>query len=119
VLAAAGQAAVLLAVGCFVIVEAVRRLLEPPEVASTAMIVFGLVGLVGNSASILLLVRTRTDSLNMRAAFLEVVNDAIGSVAVLVAALVIAVSGWQRADPIASLIIGALILPRTWRLLRE
>jgi cobalt-zinc-cadmium efflux system protein len=119
VLAAAAQAAVLLAVGCFVIVEAVRRLVEPPDVASTAMIVFGLIGLVGNSASILLLLRSRSHNLNMRAAFLEVVNDAIGSVAVLLAAATIAISGWQRADSVASLIIGCLILPRTWQLLRE
>jgi cobalt-zinc-cadmium efflux system protein len=119
VLAAAGQAAVLLAVGCFVIVEAIRRLVDPPEVASTAMIVFGLVGLIGNSASILLLVRTRTHDMNMRAAFLEVVNDALGSVAVLLAAVTIAITGWQQADAVASLIIGCLILPRTWRLLSE
>ena len=119
VLAAAGQAAVLLAVGCFVIVEAVRRLVDPPEVASTAMIVFGLAGLAGNSVSVALLVRARTHDMNMRAAFLEVVNDAIGSVAVLLAAATIAISGWQRVDPVASMVIGFLILPRTWRLLRE
>jgi cobalt-zinc-cadmium efflux system protein len=100
-------------------VEAVRRLVEPPEVASTAMIVFGLVGLAGNSVSIVLLVRTRKHDMNMRAAFLEVVNDAVGSVAVLLAAATIAISGWQRADSVASLVIGVLILPRTWRLLRE
>jgi cobalt-zinc-cadmium efflux system protein len=119
VLAAAGQAAVLLAVGCFVIVEAVRRLVEPPEVASTAMIVFGLVGLAGNGVSIALLVSSRKHDMNMRAAFLEVVNDAVGSIAVLLAAATIAISGWQRADSVASLAIGVLILPRTWRLLRE
>jgi cobalt-zinc-cadmium efflux system protein len=83
------------------------------------MIVFGLVGLVGNTVSVALLVRARTHDMNMRAAFLEVVNDAIGSVAVLLAAATIALSGWQRADPVASLVIGFLILPRTWRLLRE
>lgn len=119
VLAAAAQAAVLLAVGCFVVVESVRRLLEPPEVASTAMAVFGLVGLAGNAAAIAVLARARHDDLNLRAAFLEVVNDALGSVAVLLAAAAIAVTGWQRADALASLLIGGLILPRTWRLLRE
>lgn len=119
VLAAAAQAAVLLAVGIFVLVEAVRRLLEPPEVASTAMLVFGVVGLVANSAAIAVLARTRGASMNLRAAFLEVVNDALGSAAVLVAAASIAWFGWQRADAVASLVIGALILPRTWRLLRE
>jgi len=119
VLAAAAQAAVLLAVGGFVLVEGFRRLLDPPEVASTAMVVFGVVGLAGNAVGIAMLASTRGSNLNMRAAFLEVVNDALGSVAVLVAALVIALTGWDRADAVASLLIGVLIVPRTWRLLRE
>jgi cobalt-zinc-cadmium efflux system protein len=119
VLAAAAQAAVLLAVGVFVLVEGVQRLLDPPEVASTAMLVFGFVGLVGNMVAIAVLASDRGTNLNMRAAFLEVVNDALGSAAVLVAAGCIALFGWQRADAVASLLIGALILPRTWRLLRE
>ncbi len=119
VLAAAAQAAVLLAVGVFVLVEGVRRLLEPPQVGSTAMLVFGLVGLAGNSVSILLLAKLAGDTLNTRAAFLEVVNDALGSAAVLVAALVIAATGRLRADAGASILIGVLILPRTWNLLRE
>lgn len=119
VLAAAAQAAVLLAVGVFVLVEAVQRLVDPPEVASTAMLVFGAVGLVANGAGIAVLASARAESMNMRAAFLEVVNDALGSAAVLLAAASIAWFGWQRADGVASLVIGALILPRTWRLLRE
>jgi cobalt-zinc-cadmium efflux system protein len=119
VLAAATQAAVLLAVGGYVMFEAVRRLLEPPEVASTAMILFGAIGLAGNAVAILVLAGARHQNLNMRAAFLEVVNDALGSAAVLIAAVTIALTGWQRADAVASLLIGALILPRTWRLLRE
>lgn len=119
VLAAATQAAVLLAVGAYVIIEGVRRLVEPPGVASGAMIVFGSVGLVGNVVSIGVLARTRGANLNMRAAFLEVVNDALGSVAVLVAALVISTTGWLRADALASLLIGVLIIPRTIGLLRD
>ena len=119
VLAAAGQAALLLAVGGFVIVESVRRLIDPPEVTSGAMLVFGIVGLVGNLAAIAVLAGARTANLNMRAAFLEVVNDALGSVAVLVAALLIATQGWLRADAVASLLIGVLIIPRTVNLLRE
>lgn len=119
VLAAALQAAVLLAVGVFVLVEGVRRLLDPPVVASGAMVVFGAVGLLGNAASMLVLTGGRRRNLNMRAAFLEVVNDALGSVAVLLAATVIATTGWLRADAVVSLVIGALILPRTLRLLRE
>lgn len=119
VLAAAGQAAVLLAVGGFVLVEGIRRLFDPPEVASSAMLIFGGVGLAGNMIGIAVLAGSRSENLNMRAAFLEVVNDALGSVAVLVAAAVIAVTGWSRADALASLLIGALIIPRTLKLLRE
>ncbi len=119
VLAAAAQAAVLLGVGVFVLVEAVRRLVEPPEVASTAMIIFGLVGLFGNAVSIVLLAGAQGSNMNTRAAFLEVVNDALGAFAVLIAAVVIATTGWLRADAVASLLIGVLILPRTWKLLRE
>jgi cobalt-zinc-cadmium efflux system protein len=119
VLAAALQAAVLLGVGVFVLVEGVRRMFEPAEVAATPMLVFGAVGLAGNAVAILLLSRVRSANLNTRAAFLEVVNDALGSAAVLLAAVVIAVTGWYRVDALASLLIGALILPRTWRLLRD
>ena len=119
VLGAAAQAALLLAVGVYVLVEGVRRLFEPPDVASTAMVVFGVVGLVGNLVGLAVLASGRGDDLTMRAAFLEVVNDALGSVAVLVAAAVIATTGWLRADAVASLVIGLLILPRTVRLLAE
>jgi cobalt-zinc-cadmium efflux system protein len=115
VLAAAAQAAVLLAVGVYVLVEGVRRLVEPPAVGSAAMAVFGAVGLAGNAVSILLLTRVQGGNLNTRAALLEVINDALGSVAVLAAAAVIAWTGWTRADALASLLIGVMILPRTWR----
>jgi cobalt-zinc-cadmium efflux system protein len=111
VLAAAAQAAVLLAVGGFVLAEAIRRLIEPSPVASGVMIVFGVVGLAGNAVSIVLLTRVSGGNLNTRAARLEVINDALGSVAVLAAAAVIAITEWDRADAVASLLIGALILP--------
>jgi cobalt-zinc-cadmium efflux system protein len=119
ILGAAAQAALLLAVGVYVLVEGVQRLFSPPEVASTAMVVFGLVGLVGNAIGLVVLAGGRSADMNMRAAFLEVANDALGSVAVLVAAVVIATTGWLRADAVASLLIGVLIVPRTIRLLRE
>jgi cobalt-zinc-cadmium efflux system protein len=119
VLAAAAQAAILLAVGVYVLVEGIRRLIEPPEVATGAMIVFGVIGLIGNIVAIAVLASSRGESLNTRAAFLEVVNDTLGSVAVLAAAATIALTGWLRADAVASLLIGILIIPRTVRLLRE
>lgn len=119
ILGAAAQAALLFAVGTFVLVEGVRRLLEPPAVASGAMVVFGVVGLVGNAIGLVILAGARGANLDVRAAFLEVVNDALGSVAVLVAAGLIAAFGWYRADAVASILIGVLIVPRTIRLLRE
>jgi cobalt-zinc-cadmium efflux system protein len=119
VLAAAAQAAVLLAVGGFVLVEGVRRLLEPPAVTSGTMIWFGAVGLVGNAVGLLVLAGSRDHNLNLRAAFLEVLNDALGSAAVVGAGIAIMVTGWSRLDAVASLLIGALIVPRTIRLLRD
>jgi cobalt-zinc-cadmium efflux system protein len=119
VLAATVQAAILLAVGIFVFVEGIRRLIDPPPIASGALIVFGIVGLLGNVASIMILAGARNSNFNLRAAFLEVVNDALGSVAVIVAAIVIALTGWTRADAIVAMLIGVLILPRTFTLLRE
>lgn len=119
VLAAALQATILAAVAIYVIIEGVRRLLDPPEVGSGTMIVFGTVGLVGNLIAIALLTRSRDANLNLRAAFLEVVNDALGSVAVIVAAIVIATTGWLRADALVSLLVGVLILPRAVLILRD
>ena len=119
VLAAAAQAAVLLAVGGFVLAEAIRRLITPPPVTPGVMVVFGVIALVGNAISVLVLARLQGGNLNTRAALLEVANDALGAGAVLAAALVIAVTGWTRADPVASLVIGVLIIPRTIKLLRE
>lgn len=119
VLGATAQAAVLLAVGIFVVVEAVQRLINPPEIAGGQLVVFGVIGLLGNVASIVILAGHRGTNLNMRAAFLEVVNDALGSVAVIVAAIVITLTGFQLADAIAAILIGALIVPRAVLLLRD
>lgn len=119
VLAAAAQAAVLLAVGAYILIQAVRRLISAPDVSSAEMALFAIAALVGSCVSIGVLAGSRTHDMNMRAAFLEVVSDALGSVAVLVAAAVVALTGWTRADAVASLLIGALIVPRTWTLLRE
>lgn len=119
VLAATAQAAVLLAVGLVVLVEGVQRLFNPAEIASNEMIVFGALGLLGNIISMFVLLGGRKKNFNMRAAFLEVVNDALGSVAVIVAAVIISLTGWMQADAIVAMLIGALILPRTVKLLLE
>lgn len=119
VLAAAAQAAILLAVGVYAVVEGVRRLVAPPEVPASGLLVFGVIGLLANIVAIVVLAGGRGTNLNLRAAYLEVVNDALGSVGVIVAAIVIATTGWARADAVAGIVISALIVPRTVMLLRE
>ncbi|MFE3520845.1 cation diffusion facilitator family transporter [Streptomyces sp. NPDC059161] len=119
ILAALANCLLLLGVGGYVLFEAVSRLLEPADTAGGTAVVFGLIGLVANSVSLSLLMKGQQDSLNVRGAFLEVLSDALGSAAVVVAGLVIMATGWQAADPIASLVIGLMIVPRTVKLLRE
>ena len=119
IIAAAFQAALLLVVGTFVIVEGIRRFFEPPEIAGPAMLWFGVIGLAGNAIGLIVLASGRNHNFNMKAAFLEVLNDALGSVAVITAAIIIAVTGWVQADAIVSLLIGVLIIPRTLKLLRD
>jgi cobalt-zinc-cadmium efflux system protein len=119
ILAAVGNALLLFGVSAFVLYEAWRRLTEPPEVASGLMLVVALIGLGANGVSLYLLRHAQEHSLNMRGAYLEVLGDLAGSLAVIVDALVIALTGWKQADAIASAVIGVLILPRTWALLRE
>lgn len=119
ILAAVINAVLLFGVGGFILLEAIRRLAEPPVVASGLMTVVALVGLAGNAGSLWLLRHAQTSSLNARGAYLEVLSDFAGSGAVLVAAAVIAVTGLTVVDAIASAVIGLLILPRTWRLLRD
>jgi cobalt-zinc-cadmium efflux system protein len=119
VLAATAQAAILLAVGIYALVEGIQRLAAPPEIASGGLLIFDIVGLAGNIAAMLVLASGRSANLNLRAAFLEVVNDALGSVAVIISAIVIATTGWTRADAVAGMLISLLIVPRTVILLRE
>jgi cobalt-zinc-cadmium efflux system protein len=119
VIAALGQAALLLVVGTYAAVEGVRRLFEPPEVAAGEMLVFGIIGLVANIVAITILSSSRGANFNMRAAFLEVINDALGSLGVIVAAIVIATTGFQQADAVAGLLIAALIVPRAIALMRD
>jgi len=119
VLAAVGNGLLLLAVGVYVVVEAVRRVGDPPDIHSGLMLAIGAVGLLVNLGSVALLRSGQREALNTRGAYLEVVADALGSVAVLAAGAVIATTGWTGADLVASLLIGTLVLPRAWSLLRE
>lgn len=119
ILAALANCLLLLGVGGYVLYEAIERFITPAETEGGLTIVFGVVGLVANMISLSLLMRGQKDSLNVRGAFLEVMADALGSLAVIVAAVLILTTGWQAADPIASLVIGLMIVPRTVKLLRE
>ncbi|WP_329302861.1 cation diffusion facilitator family transporter [Streptomyces sp. NBC_00659] len=119
ILAALANCLLLLVVGGYVLVEAVQRFITPADTHGGLTIAFGVFGLVANTVSLTLLMRGQKDSLNVRGAFLEVAADALGSVAVIVAAVVIMTTGWQAADPIASIAIALMIVPRTWKLLQE
>ena len=119
VIGAALQAGMLAVVGVFVAFKAVHNLVAPPQVEASGMLVMGVIGLTANVVALLVLSGGHGDSLNMRAAFLEVLNDALGSVGVIIAAAVVARTGWTRADAVASLVIAVLILPRAVVLLRS
>ncbi len=119
VLAAAANAALLLAVTGWVLVEAVRRLDEPADVQTGLMIVVALGGTAANALSLWVLSGADTSSLNVRGAYLEVLADLLGSGAVVVAALVIRYTGFDRADAVVAILIALAVLPRTAKLLRE
>jgi len=119
ILAALLNCLLLLGVGGYILVESLERLRHPTEVPGGTTVLFGVIGLALNGLSLALLMRGQRESLNVRGAFLEVAADALGSLAVIVSALVIVVTGWRQADPIASLLIAVLIVPRTVKLARE
>jgi len=119
ILAAVINALLLFGVAGFVLVEAVKRLNAPPEVSTGVMLAVAVAGFLANAGSLLVLRGGQQQSLNVRGAYLEVLGDLLGSAAVIVAAVVIQVIGFTKADAIASAAIGLMILPRTWALLRE
>jgi cobalt-zinc-cadmium efflux system protein len=119
ILAAAINAVLLFGVAAFILFEAWRRLADPPVVASGLMLLVAILGLAANGVSLWILREAQANSLNMRGAYLEVMGDLAGSVAVIVAAVIIATTGWLAADALASAGIALLILPRAWGLLRE
>lgn len=109
------------ALAIWVGVEGIRRLIEPgeAEVSGTLMLIVAAVGAVANGVSMWLLSRAQRGSINVRGAYLEVMGDLIGSVGVIVAAIIIVTTGFMPADAIASLFIAVMIVPRAFMLLRE
>ncbi len=119
ILAAAFNALLLFAAAGYIIIEAYRRFIEPPEVHAEGMLAVATLGLVVNLISMRLLAAGREESLNVKGAYLEVWSDMLGSAGVILAAVAIRFTGWQWLDPAVAVAIGLWVLPRTWVLLKE
>jgi cobalt-zinc-cadmium efflux system protein len=119
IVAAAANALLLLGVAAFVFYEGLRRLIAPPEVEGGLMTLVAAGAIVANLVSVRLLSGGRDESLTVRGAYLEVLGDLLGAAAVLVAGIVVLVTGWHQADALASLVVAVLIVPRTVGLLRD
>ncbi len=119
ILAALVNALLLGTVAVWVLVEAVGRWRQPPDVETGLMLVVAAAGAAANGVSLLVLRGGQRTSLNVRGAYLEVLGDLLGSVAVLIAGVIVATTGFVRADLLASVTIGLMILPRAWHLLRD
>lgn len=118
VISAALQSLLLITIGVFASIEAIKRLIHPENIEAQALLVVGIIGLVGNLISLTILLNSRQNNLNLRAAFLEVLNDSLGSVAVIISAVVMRLTGWTQIDSVAALVIAALIVPRAIMILR-
>lgn len=112
ILAAALNAALLLAVTGWILFEAVRRLSEPGDVEPIPMLVVAVIGMAANGVSLLVLAGADRDNLNVRGACLEVLADLLGSAAVVIAAIVIATTGFTRADAVVAVLIAVAVVPR-------
>jgi cobalt-zinc-cadmium efflux system protein len=119
VLSAAVNGVTLLVVSAVVLVEAVRRLVHPLDVVGVPLIVVASVGLLVNLGATLLLSRADRGSINVAGAFAHVVTDAYAFAATIIAGIVVLATGWERADPVASLVVVALMLRASAGLLRE
>jgi cobalt-zinc-cadmium efflux system protein len=119
VLAALVNAAVLLLISFYILYEAWQRFANPPEVMSWPMLIIAGIGLVVNFVSMRLLSGSAGQSLNLKAAYLEVLSDTLGSVAVIAASIIMLTTGWYLADPIFGAAIGLFIVPRTWKMLKD
>ncbi len=116
ILAALANAVLLLGVAVYVLIEAVRRFADPADVLSGWMLAVAIAGLVANLVAFRLLREGAAESLNVEGAYLEVLADTVGSVGVIIAAVVITLTGWEWMDPVVAIAIGLWIVPRTLRL---
>jgi cobalt-zinc-cadmium efflux system protein len=116
ILAAFVNALLLFGVAIVVLVEAIRRLFDDPEVLGVPMLVVAVIGLAVNLVAFALLREGQAESLNVHGAYLEVLADTLGSVGVIIAALALELFGWSWVDPVIAAVLGLWILPRTYRL---
>ena len=119
VLAALANGVLLFGVAGYILFEAIQRFRDPPEIPGIPLLVVASIGLVINLISFRLLTAGSKESLNLRGAYLEVLGDLLGSVGVILAAIILFTTGWSYADPIVGVGIGLFILPRTWKLMRQ
>ena len=119
ILAAAFNATALFFVALYILYEAYQRWIAPPSIESLGMLTIAVVGLAVNIAGMRLLSRDAQANLNVKGAYLEVWADAMGSVGVIVAALIVIFTGWTRADPIVAVLIALWVLPRSWTLFKQ
>jgi cobalt-zinc-cadmium efflux system protein len=119
ILAAVANGVVLFLVAGYILYEACLRVWAPPEIRGGPMLVIAVLGLGVNLLSMRLLHHGAGESLNIRAAYMEVLSDALGSIGVIVAAVIIQTTGFYLVDPLSSAAIGLFILPRTWALVRQ
>lgn len=119
ILAAVINAVVLLGISLYVLYEAYQRFQNPPAVQSKTMLIVAGIGLVVNIIGMMILRKDSEGSLNMKGAYFEVLSDMLTSIGVMIAGVIMLTTGWYYADPIISALIGLLIFPRTWRLLKE
>ena len=119
ILAALTNAVVLIGISLYILYEAYGRFKDPPEVSSTTMLIIASIGLIINIIGMLILRKSSKESLNMKGAYFEVLSDMLTSVGVIIAAVIMLITGWWYADPIISAGIGLFILPRTWILLKD
>lgn len=119
ILAAAFNALLLFVVAFYILYEAYQRLQAPAEIQSTGMLVIAVLGLIVNLISMRLLSAASDESLNVKGAYLEVWSDMLGSIGVILAAVVIMLTGWAWVDSVVAAAIGFWVLPRTWTLLKE
>ena len=119
ILSALANAVVLLLLTLYILYEAYERFRNPPPILGGPMLAVAVVGLIVNLISMKLLAGGSSESLNVKGAYFEVLSDMLGSLGVIIAAVIVMATGWRLADPIVGAGIGLFIVPRTWILLKQ